>query len=62
MNRYAGFPLGNSSDNTLTVGNYNGYGDQDYYTVSTWLGLLGPNASTTIIDTSLYGKRDIAVV
>ena len=26
MNRYAGFPLGNSSDNTLTVGNYNGFG------------------------------------
>jgi hypothetical protein len=24
--------------------------------VRTWLGLLGPNASTTIIDTSLYGK------
>ena len=61
MNRYAGFPLGNSSDNTLTVGNYNGFGDQDNYTVRTWLGLLGPNASTTIIDTSLYGDITIEI-
>ena len=56
MNRYAGFPLGTTSDTN------NGHLDQDNYTVRTWLGLLGPNASTTIIDTSLYGKSDIAVV
>jgi hypothetical protein len=55
--RFAGFPLGCTSDSLA-----GGQTDTDNYTVRTWLGLLGPNASTTIIDTSLYGKRDIAVV
>ena len=56
LNRYAGFPLGNSGDTT-----YNGFADQDNYSVRTWLGLLGPNASTTIIDTSLYGDITIEI-
>ena len=48
---FAGFPLGCTSDTTP-----NGYADQDYYTIRQWLGMLGGNASTSIIiDTSLYG-------
>jgi hypothetical protein len=55
MNRYAGFPLGTTSDSN------GGHLDQDNYSVRTWLGLLGPNASTTIIDTSLYGNITIEI-
>ena len=55
MNRYAGFPIGCTSDAN------GGHLDQDNYTVRTWLGLLGPNASTTIIDTSLYGDITIEI-
>ena len=55
MHRYAGFPLGCTSDTN------NGHLDSDNYTVRTWLGLLGPNASTTIIDTSLYGDITIEI-
>ena len=51
VTRYAGFPLGNTSDTTS-----NGWADQDNYTIRQWLGILGGNASTSIIDTSLYGK------
>ena len=47
--------MGNTSDAN------NGYQDQDDYTIRTWLGLLGPNASTTIIDTSLYGDITIEI-
>ena len=50
-----GFPLGNTSDAN------NGHQDQDNYTIRTWLGLLGPNASTTIIDTILYGDITIEI-
>ena len=57
MNRYAGFPIG-----CVNESNSGGHTDTDNYTIRTWLGLLGPNASTTIIDTSLYGRSDIAVV
>jgi hypothetical protein len=53
MHRYAGFPLGCTSDVN------GGHLDQHNYTIRTWLGLLGPNASTTIIDTSLYGEITI---
>jgi hypothetical protein len=53
MNRYTGFPIGCTSDAN------GGHLDQDNYTVRTWLGLLGPNASTTIIDSSLYGDITI---
>jgi hypothetical protein len=56
MNRYAGFPLGCTNES-----NSGGHTDQDNYTVRTWLGLLGPNASTTIIDTSLYGDITIEI-
>jgi hypothetical protein len=49
VTRYAVFPLGNTSDTTS-----NGWADQDNYTIRQWLGILGGNASTSIIDTSLY--------
>jgi hypothetical protein len=51
LQRYAGFPVG-CSDQTVD----NSYLDQDFYTIGQWLGILGGNASTSIIDTSLYGK------
>ena len=54
--RYAGFPLGCISD---TVSN--GFADQDNYTIRQWLGILGGNASTSIIDTSLYGDITIEI-
>ena len=47
---YRGYPAGNTLD-TVTNTAY----DQDYYTIRQWLGILGGNTSTTIIDTSLYG-------
>ena len=54
--RYAGYPHGNTND---TVGN--SAWDQDYYTIRQWLGFLGGNTSTTIIDTSLYGDITIEI-
>ncbi len=54
--RYAGFPLGNTSDTSS-----NGWADQDNYTIRQWLGILGGNASTSIIDTSLYGDITIEI-
>ncbi len=51
MARYVGFPLGCSTDTTSS-----GHLDRDNYTICRWLGILGDNASTSIIDTSLYGK------
>ncbi len=56
VTRYAGFPLGNTSDTT-----FNGWADQDNYTIRQWLGNLGGNASTSIIDTSLYGDITIEI-
>ena len=56
VTRYAGFPLGTTSDTTS-----NGYLDQDIYTIRQWLGILGGNASTSIIDTSLYGDITIEI-
>jgi len=56
VTRYAGFPLGNTSDTTSY-----GYLDQDNYTIRQWLGILGGNASTSIIDTSLYGDITIEI-
>ena len=35
--------------------------DQDWYTIRQWLGILGGNGSTSIIDTSLYGQVDIEI-
>jgi hypothetical protein len=59
VTRYAGYPLGSISD---TVGStYYGYADQDNYTIRQWLGILGGNASTSIIDTSLYGDITIEI-
>ena len=55
VTRYAGFPLGNTSDAL------NGHLDQDNYTIRQWLGILGGNASTSIIDTSLYGDITIEI-
>ena len=56
MTRYAGYPLGCTSDTTS-----NGWADQDNYTIRQWLGILGGNASTSIIDTSLYGDITIEI-
>jgi hypothetical protein len=53
--RYAGFPLGNTSDTSQ------GHLDRDTYTIRQWLGILGGNASTSIIDTSLYGDITIEI-
>jgi hypothetical protein len=50
------FPLGNTSDTTSY-----GYLDQDNYTIRQWLGILGGDASTSIIDTSLYGDLTIEI-
>ena len=58
IQRYAGYPVGCNG----TTGGASGtttdmaFQDQDAYTIRQWLGILGPNASTTIIDTSLYGS------
>ena len=52
--RYAGFPVGCTSDTSS-----NAWADQDNYTIRQWLGILGGNASTAIIDTSLYGDITI---
>ena len=38
---------------------YNSYLDQDFNTIRRCLGILGRNASTSIIDTSLYGDITI---
>ncbi len=54
MTRYAGFALGNTSDTTS-----NSRADQDSYTIWSWLGILGGDASISIIDTSLYGDIQI---
>ena len=56
VTRYAGYPLGCTSDTTS-----NGFADQDNYTIRQWLGILGGNASTSIIDTSLYGDITIEI-
>jgi len=56
LQRYAGFPVGCTSQ---TVDN--SYLDQDFYTIRQWLGILGGNASTSIIDTSLYGDITIEI-
>ena len=53
---YRGYPAGNTND-TVT----NSWADQDYYTIRQWLGILGGNTSTTIIDTSLYGDITIEI-
>jgi hypothetical protein len=49
--RYAGYPVG-CTDQSVD----NSHLDQEYYSIRNWLGLLGGNASTQIIDTSLYGS------
>ncbi len=54
--RYAGYPLGNTSDTTSRS-----FADQDNYTIRQWLGILGGNTSTSIIDTSLYGDITIEI-
>ena len=54
--RYAGFPQGCTSDTST-----NSHLDQDNYTIRQWLGILGGNASTSIIDTSLYGDITLEI-
>jgi hypothetical protein len=51
---YRGFPVGCTDQSTD-----NSFLDQDNYTIRNWLGFLGGNASTNIIDTSLYGDVTI---
>ena len=58
VRRRAGYPLGlyaadGSADWSCR--------DKDNYSVRQWLGILGNNASTTIIDTSIYGQIDIEI-
>ncbi|MEI6628856.1 MAG: hypothetical protein WCN27_05600, partial [Alphaproteobacteria bacterium] len=54
--RYSGYPQGCTTDTST-----NAYLDQDNYTIRQWLGILGGNASTSIIDTSLYGDITIEI-
>jgi len=56
LQRYAGFPVGCTGQSID-----NSFRDQDNYTVRSWLGILGGNASTSIIDTSLYGDIVIEI-
>ncbi len=56
LQRYAGFPVGCTSQNVD-----NSFRDEDSYTIRQWLGILGGNASTSIIDTSLYGDITIEI-
>ena len=56
LQRYAGFPVG-CTDQSVD----NSFQDQDLYTIRQWLGILGGNASTSIIDTSLYGDITIEI-
>jgi hypothetical protein len=51
LNRIAGYPVGCTSQSTG-----NSHLDQDIYIIRNWLGILGGNASTQIIDTRLYGS------
>jgi hypothetical protein len=54
--RYAGYPVGCSSQSTD-----NSHLDSETYNIRNWLGILGGNASTQIIDTSLYGSIVIEI-
>ena len=56
LQRYAGFPVGCTSQSVD-----NSFQDQDWYTIRQWLGIIGGNASTSIIDTSLYGDIVIEI-
>jgi hypothetical protein len=58
VRRRAGYPLGlyatdGSADWSCR--------DKDTYSIRQWLGFLGGNASTNIIDTSIYGQIDIEI-
>jgi hypothetical protein len=53
---YRGFPVGCTDQSTD-----NSFLDSDNYTIRNWLGFLGGNASTNIIDTSLYGDITIEI-
>lgn len=56
LQRYAGYPVGCTSQNVD-----NSFRDQDWYTIRQWLGICGGNASTNIIDTSIYGDITIEI-
>ncbi len=55
VKRRAGYPIGRVADPATA-------NDKDQYSVRNWLGLLGPNASTTIIDTSMLGEVTIEIL
>ena len=52
----SGYPHGKTYDTVV-----NSVWDQDYYNLRQYLGFLGGNTSTTIIDTSLYGDITIEI-
>jgi hypothetical protein len=52
----AGFPVACTSQKVD-----NSHLDQDFYTIRQWLGILGGNSSTSIIDISLYGDITIEI-
>jgi hypothetical protein len=54
--KHGGFKTNFQNDTTSY-----GYLDQDNYTIRQWLGILGGNASKSIIDTSLYGDIPIEI-
>ena len=54
IKRRAGYPIGVVADPATA-------NDEDQYSVRNWLGLLGPNASTTILDTSMLGEVTIEI-
>lgn len=56
IQRCAGYPIGNTGE---TVGNT--FKDKTEMSVRSWLGILGGNTSTSIIDTSLYGDITIEI-
>jgi hypothetical protein len=58
VRRRAGYPIG-----LYAVNGDNDWScrDKDNYTIRQWLGILGGNASTTVIDTSIYGQVDIEI-
>jgi hypothetical protein len=58
LQQYAGFPVGCLGQ---TVQVDSSFRDQHFNAIRQWLGIIGGNASTSIIDTSSYGKVIVPV-
>lgn len=56
IRRCAGYPIGINTDTVADT-----YHDRTEMSIRNWLGFLGGNTSTTIIDTSLYGDITIEI-